>query len=290
MLSNKYTHLTLVINTIKVIHHVFSPLSKKTPEKLLRVLDTALYFSRMELTGEEWMSIVYASLLLFPLFLAPLSIITTNSDNILFITLVITIAVSSFIFYYPFIRKNALTGAIEKELPIALRTVATQLSMNLPFEICLESVSKGYGKLSDEIIEVVYEIKNGVPVQDALDDFAHRIDSKIVGRAVTHLKMCYEKGGDEQAAQSLESLANDLVRKQNADAKEFGGKLVMYSLVFIAVSVLLPALFQALIIVGSNFMDIGISPTQALLIPVIGFPLVDIIIMAWIRMRRPACI
>jgi len=64
--------------------------------------------------------------------------------------------------------------------------------------------------------------------------------------------------------------------------------MVVYSLMFIAVSAIIPALFQAFIIIGSSFMKLGIDSTQLLLINLAGFPLIDLGILLYIKSQTPA--
>ena len=62
---------------------------------------------------------------------------------------------------------------------------------------------------------------------------------------------------------------------------------MMYSMILIVVSSIVPAMFLAYLVVGSVFMKVDFSEIDALLIPVIVFPSIDAIIVAMMQMKRP---
>jgi len=175
-------------------------------------------------------------------------------------------------------------GLIEKELPLALRWVATQLSMGISFDEAIESLCSGYGELSKGMKDVLVQAEYS-SFPNAITNWACSVDSKDVKRSAMQLVMLYESGGN---VNSLKSLADELLENQKVIAREYSGKMAMYALLFIGVSSVFPALFQAFVIVGSNFME-TVSPLQALLIPVVVFPLVDVGILVWMQYRKPGC-
>ena len=69
--------------------------------------------------------------------------------------------------------------------------------------------------------------------------------------------------------------------------KEFSQKLVLFSLMFIVVSAVFPALFQSFVIVGSSFMQLDFLPVHVLLVIGVLFPLIDIAALFFIRSQTP---
>ncbi len=200
-------------------------------------------------------------------------------------------AVFSIWLYIPFMKQRAAGESVEKELPFALMGMAVELNMSVPFEKCIENASanKKYGVLSSEFKKVLYEVREcGASMQEALFGFAERAGSLIVKRAVTQLVSAYEQGSGSNAGQPLKMIAKEQFARQRAISKEFSGKLVVFSLMFIAVSAIVPALFQAFIVVGSTFMELDFTAGDVLLIAALGFPAIDIAVLAYIRGKTPA--
>jgi flagellar protein FlaJ len=173
---------------------------------------------------------------------------------------------------------------VEKELPLALRFLATQLSVGISFESCLKSVCTGFGELSKDFQEVNFLVESGKSVPEALFHWTEKTKSCFVGQAVMQLTLTYESGKNPEG---LKKLADELVEKQLMEAKDYSSQLALASLGFITVSALFPALFQAFVMVGTTFLYSTLTPLQALLIPVLVFPLIDLAVMAGIKLRKP---
>ena len=56
---------------------------------------------------------------------------------------------------------------------------------------------------------------------------------------------------------------------------------------FIAVSAIVPALFQSFLIVGSTFMQMDFTPVQAIVITTMLLPAIDIGVLLYIRSITP---
>jgi flagellar protein FlaJ len=89
------------------------------------------------------------------------------------------------------------------------------------------------------------------------------------------------------SSETLKRLTDDLLVRQKIESKEFSGKMVVYALVFIAVSAIMPSMFQSFILIGSYFMKISFTPLQVLAIVVILFPALDISILFMIHSKTP---
>jgi len=61
----------------------------------------------------------------------------------------------------------------------------------------------------------------------------------------------------------------------------------MGSLLFIGISAIVPALFQSFSIVGSAILNLSFTATQLFLIIVVGFPLLDLAVLLYLRSRTP---
>lgn len=202
----------------------------------------------------------------------------------------ISILAFGFFLTIPKSRLKKTASLIERDLPFALLSMSAELNMGISFEKCLKNISNGnYGIVSKEFGFVVLEIfERGKSVQDSLRHFGEKIDSIELKRAIAQLVNVYERGGRKECGNPVKSIALEILSKQKSESKEFSGKIVVFSLMFIAVSAIVPAIFQAFIVVGSFFLKINFTPLQAILIVCVGFPLVDLAIFYYIKSKTPA--
>jgi len=178
---------------------------------------------------------------------------------------------------------------IEAELPFALMHLRTRLSLGEQFESALRAVAGSlHGSLGRELLRVSVEIeKNGASVSEAFLHAIERVSSLQFRRACSHLVGLYEQGFSKDTLNSIKSLHRDLLAEQRARLKDFSGKMVVYSLVFVAFSTVMPALFLAFILVGSMFLDLSISPASAFAVVILVFPCLDLAVLLYIREKTP---
>ncbi|MCD6434074.1 MAG: type II secretion system F family protein [Candidatus Diapherotrites archaeon] len=175
---------------------------------------------------------------------------------------------------------------IEYYLPFALNQIAIELSLGSRFEDVIKSVANsGYGILSDEFKKAQKELELGATLQEALFGIAENYRSLELKRAIMQLIAIYEQGRERKNYESLKKLSEDMIAKQQIKAKELSNKVVLFSLAFIALSALIPAMFQAYLIIGSFFMEITISKQQIFLIITVFFPALDAVLLLLIRAK-----
>jgi len=194
-----------------------------------------------------------------------------------------------FLLYLPVMKKEKMAAEIEKDLPLALMAISAELNMKVGFEKALRSISEeDYGLVSKEFGRVRQEVSmTGASLQEAFLHLGERYDSSILKRSLSQLINVYEQGTGKMCGESVKRIALEQLAKQQAEAKEFSGKLVVFSLMFIAVSAIIPAMFQAFMIVGSMFMEIGFSAVEVILISAIVFPLIDVGLLFYIKNKTP---
>jgi pilus assembly protein TadC len=140
------------------------------------------------------------------------------------------------------------------------------------------------GSVGEEYQIVLSDIQNGFSFLDALLIMNNRLNSLTIKRANSNLYNLYLHGTN---IFSLKKLNEDLLLKQRIESKEFSGKMVVYSLVFIVVSAIVPAMFSSFILIGSFFMQISFSAIQIFFILVFAFPLLDFLILTMINSKTP---
>ncbi len=206
----------------------------------------------------------------------------------IFLATVIFCGVFFFWLSIPRMKKRKKAEMMEKDLPFFLMSLSVQVNVHVPVEKAIENVlRKEKTILAKEFRLALRQVnESGVPIERALLSMSERTDSFMLKRALSQIGAVHKQGGKTNGA-PLRSLAKEQLSIQRTQSKEFNGKLVVYSLFFIAISTIIPALFQAMILVGSSFMEMDFSPLQVLLIIAVGFPAIDIITLLFIRSRTP---
>lgn len=187
----------------------------------------------------------------------------------------------------PKMKKRKHAAIVEAEMPFYLLNIAVELNLGVSFVKALEHAAKGRDECAKEIIAIVREIKEqGASVQDALRHFSERIESQQCKRAAMQLAASFEQHG-KNAAEPIKKIALEMLTRQRLESKLFSGKLVVLSLLFIAVSAIVPALFQSFSIVGSVVLQMSFTAEQLFLIIVAGFPLLDLAVLFYIKAKTP---
>ncbi len=185
------------------------------------------------------------------------------------------------------LRKKA--NAIEKHLPFALMQLSIDLKAGISFDSALKRLCESdYGLFSRELGKHFKGGKKaGYSTQKILLGFASENESRELRRSIAQLVSVYEHGSKQHAGEEIRRIALEILSRQKSIAKEYSGKLMVFSLAFISVSAIIPALFQAFTIVGSSFIDVSFSPLEVLLIVAVLFPLVDLALLFYIKSLTP---
>jgi len=187
-------------------------------------------------------------------------------------------------------RKAAKKARIlEKSLPFALLSISSELGYNSDFEKVLENAARqNHGLFSDGLKKALAEVKqSGASVQEALLHFSESYSSTQLKRSISQLIAAFEQGNRKASAENLKKLALELLARQRIESKEFNSKLALFSLIFITISAVIPALFQSFVIVGSAFLDLEFSPLQVLLIGAVAFPVLDAFVILLVLEKTP---
>jgi flagellar protein FlaJ len=189
----------------------------------------------------------------------------------------------------PSARLSAKAGAIERDLPFVLLAMSVELNTGIPFNKSLHNAAMArYGEASRELLRVEDEVVlRSASVSDALRGMSERVESRMVRRAVVQLVNAYEQGNTRNAGEALRRIALEMLSFQRSEQKAFSSKMAVFSLLFVAVSAIVPALFESFVLVGSLFLEMDFSAVQVLLIMVVGFPLLDVGVLLFLRGQMP---
>ncbi|MBU1120616.1 type II secretion system F family protein [Candidatus Micrarchaeota archaeon] len=259
-------------------------------EKFFSELERELIKGRINESVEEYLKKrgFYSVILALTAFFL-YSLIVSNLIEGIIVGGIVFVLGFSFFLLYPKARKNRIKALIERDLPFALMAMAVELNLNIPFEKTIENTAgRQYGIISVEFSKVVREIKHyGSSLQEALFHLSERNDSLMLKRSMAQLVSIYEHGSKTERGTPIKRLAEELLSKQKAESKEFSGKLVVFSLVFIALSAILPALFQSFVSIGSMFLELEFTALQIIIIVTVFFPLIDAGILLFIKLKTP---
>ena len=186
--------------------------------------------------------------------------------------------------YWPILKQKRHAKQVEAGLPLFLSKLILELKVGKDLVHAIKNICKSEIKIEKEYLRVIKDFENGASISEALKKMNLRINSLNVKRANSSLNNIYLHGS---SSETLKRLTDDLLLRQKIESKEFSGKMVVYALVFIAVSAIMPSMFASFILIGSYFMKISFTQIQILLIIVILFPVLDIFILFMIHSKTP---
>ena len=199
--------------------------------------------------------------------------------------ILLTIMLFLFLLQVPAMKRRKAAKRFESDLPFFLLHLATEIRTGKGFAGAMRDSCGEDNQAARGFRGVLDAVKKGLSFREALEKMNKKFDSLNVKRAMSNLSNIQRHG--KRDVTSIRKLAEELLAKQRIESKEFGNKMVVYSLVFIAVSAIVPAMFQSFILIGSYFMSIRFTAEQVFLIIVVLFPLVDIGILGMINAKTP---
>lgn len=145
--------------------------------------------------------------------------------------------------------------AIEEELPQALYRAAS--NPFIPLEELVEDLAEGSSPLAKEFSRAARQVKNHVPVDQALENMAKASDSQLLKRALGLLLQGYRTGADmsdalRETAEEISGVA-EVLREQAAATT-----IEKYTLL-LAGGVIVPLVLGALISMVSSLDFTGLS-------------------------------
>ncbi len=185
----------------------------------------------------------------------------------------------------PLAKKRAYSKRVEMDLPFFLMRLATELRIGKNISKAIKDSCKEEGFASKEFEIVLRDMNKGASFSEALAGMNERLSSLAIRRVASNLGNLGTHGTKDTSG--IKKIAEDLLARQRIESKEFSGKMVVYSLVFIAVSAIVPAMFQSFTLIGSYFMNLNFGAQEALIISVAVFPAIDMAVLALINSKTP---
>jgi len=221
---------------------VFYKIFEKFP--LAKQLELNLYSANMRFSAKQWLALTTISSLIVLLVSLIIFLMLVPFD---IIPIWLAVIVSIFLFFFaalamimiPRQRAQARGKSISRELPFALRHIATQLSAGIGLYRTLQTVaSADYGPLSQEFSRTITEVEEGTDTQVALRHLALRTQSLALRNALMHTIRALKTGGN------LSNIMNDIAEDVSFDLRmkmrEFGEKMNFLGVIFIFMAIVLP--------------------------------------------------
>ncbi len=140
---------------------------------------------------------------------------------------------------YPGLRANERAMKINRDLPLALRQLSTQIRAGVSFNKALQSIANAkYGVLSQEIQRVVTDMEAGESTEDALARLVRRTRSKGLKRALVQLVRALRTGG--RLSDVVNAIAEDVSFETRMAVRDFTEILNLISVIYIVVAVVAP--------------------------------------------------
>ena len=197
---------------------------------------------------------------------------------------VLLIALS--IFYYPKIKKQKDYASFSKELPYALRQLATELRSGRSLFDSLDSVaSSDYGILSLEFSRVLEEIKYGESTENAFLNLERRVDSKALSRTVYEILTSLRIGAN--LSNSLSIIADDVNFDIRMKLKEYSEKLNAFVMIYTFLAILAPVILLTMLLAASVVIGDLVPGDLILVLYSVFFPMIIVFLGLAIKKLEP---
>ncbi len=187
--------------------------------------------------------------------------------------LLMVVLMSVVILFLPNLQKGKRSSEASRELPYALRQMATELRAGLGLHDSMRSVAmSGYGTLSEEFARTLEEIKYGETTESALIDMGERIQSDGLKRAVYQITRTLNSGGD--LAKTLNVIAEDIAYELRMKLKDYSQKLNSFTMIYMFIAILGPVILLIMLLAASTVMGEIMPPMAIMVLYLFLFPMV----------------
>ena len=190
------------------------------------------------------------------------------------------------IFYYPKIKKQNDYASFSKELPYALRQLATELRSGRSLFDSLDSVaSSDYGILSLEFSRVLEEIKYGESTENAFLNLEKRVDSKALSRVIYEILTSLRIGAN--LSNSLSIIADDVNFDIRMKLKEYSEKLNAFVMIYTFLAILAPVILLTMLLAASVVIGDLVPGDLILVLYSVFFPMIIVFLALAIKKLEP---
>ncbi len=161
---------------------------------------------------------------------------------------------------YPKSKVKGRSDSFSRELPFALRHMATQLTSGSGLLETMRSVSlSDYGTLSEEFRRAIMEIERGATIEESYERMNLRIDSPGLKKSSRQIISTLRTGGN--LANTLKIIAEEVATEMRMKLKDFVQVLNTFALMYMFAVVIAPVLITTLVIaMGIAMKGLPIPP------------------------------
>lgn len=280
------------LDKLKRQSKIFLTLTKK---RKLKKLQEQLENSNIKITAEEYLAITFRGLILafiITYIIATTALVLSNVTHPYLFSLGLASIFSSFVFFsqrvYPKVYNAKRIKSIEKNLIPALQDMLVQLASGIPlFSILVNISSSKYQALSDEFKKAVKKINAGLPEVEVLESLSEKNPSKYFKRTLWQLSNGMRAGSDISIV--IEESIKTLSEEQIIQIQDYGNKLNPLIMLYMVMSVILPALSIAFLTIISSMLGLPKNMTTMLFIGLLIFVILfQIMIIGMVKSIRPS--
>ena len=242
-------------------------------ERLRKRVQKKLVTAGMGISSEEylgWGLVFFFFVFLVILPLSPL------------LSVLASLLVFSVLLYLPDYLSFVRGRKAEHELPFFLRSVVTLMKSGFDALTVLNLLSKGRGVLNKSMLNVLELHRKGIPLGRAFEREADTYVSEKVSRTLRLLGDIVEGG---YGVDSLDRYADSLLHLKRIELREFSSKLALYTLLFIAITAVVPSI----LLIYSLVLPItfGVEVSESILVFILFFviPLLTLTTLLYIGSR-----
>ena len=200
-----------------------------------------------------------------------------------FITLLL---IAFTVFYYPKIKRQNAYSSFSKELPYALRQLATELRSGKSLFDSLDSIVKSdYGVLSLEFSRVLEEIKYGESTETAFLNLEKRVNSKALSRVIYEILTSLRIGANLSG--SLSIIAEDVNFDMRMKLKEYSEKLNAFIMIYTFLAILAPVIILTMLLAASVVIGDLVPSDLILILYSVFFPMIIVFLGVTIKKLEP---
>ncbi|BAW32237.1 MAG TPA: type II secretion system F family protein [Methanothermobacter sp.] len=175
------------------------------------------------------------------------------------------ISLSILLMFAPELQKGRRSSEAARQLPFALRQMATELRAGLGLHDTMRSVAmSGYGALSQEFARTLEEIRYGETTENALKEMCNRVNSEGLDRAIYQITRTLESGGD--LAKTLNIIAEDVAYEMRMKLRDYSQKLNSFTMIYMFIAILGPVIFLVMLLAATTVMERSVLPPIAILL------------------------
>ena len=148
--------------------------------------------------------------------------------------------------------------AIDKEMPFALRHMATEVKAGIGIHKTMESlVEAGYGELSVEFGRTLRDIDKGMSTEDALLAMSERAPSDNLSKSIMHMVRTLKTGGN--LSEIISTIANEVAFELRMKMRDFVERLNLIGLFYMMIGIVAPVFVAVLAGILNAIPTIGLA-------------------------------